>query len=171
MPQVIACTAEYIIPCLRVAIGYGKMLVENIPAEQFAHQPHPNMNHPAFCLGHLADAANSALQLLNREDLVDSPQGWTDLFEAGSVCVEQDGRYPEKSALIEHYVARHDAVAELLPTIGEEFFQRANPSEGRFREMAPTIGAAMNFLMLFHHSVHLGQISAWRRAVGLGGVL
>jgi hypothetical protein len=37
--------------------------------------------------------------------------------------------------------------------------------------MCPTIGAVANFLLSAHHMMHLGQVSAWRRAVGLGSVL
>ena len=44
-----------------------------------------------------------------------------------------------------------------------------NPIEG-FRSRAPTIGDAANFLMNSHAMFHLGQLSAWRRAMGLASI-
>jgi hypothetical protein len=35
------------------------------------------------------------------------------------------------------------------------------------RDLFPTIGAAINFYLIGHVQVHLGQISAWRRGMGL----
>jgi hypothetical protein len=34
--------------------------------------------------------------------------------------------------------------------------------------MFPTVGGAVNFLCGGHNMMHLGQISTWRRAAGLG---
>ncbi len=171
MPETSLSTADYIVPAASTSIHYGQLLAESIPAQQFAHMPHPGMNHPAFCLGHMVLSANAVLKMLGREDLVAEPEGWGDLFEQDVECVEQDGRYPEKDLIVQLYVASHEAAVQVLPTTPEEVFQRENPAEGRFKELAPTIGAAVNFLLVFHHSVHLGQVSAWRRAIGLGHVL
>jgi hypothetical protein len=40
--------------------------------------------------------------------------------------------------------------------------------EGRMKELFPTVGAAVNFLVVGHTQSHLGQISVWRRLMGLG---
>jgi hypothetical protein len=34
----------------------------------------------------------------------------------------------------------------------------------------PTVGAAVNFMLGGHLQMHLGQVSAWRRAMGLGSI-
>jgi hypothetical protein len=34
--------------------------------------------------------------------------------------------------------------------------------------MFPTIGGAVNFLLVGHVQMHLGQVSTWRRVMGLG---
>jgi hypothetical protein len=39
-----------------------------------------------------------------------------------------------------------------------------------YRAFFPTIGDAAFYLMAFHEGWHLGQLSTWRRAIGLGGV-
>ncbi len=70
-----------------------------------------------------------------------------------------------------YYLARHEAVAEALVNVSDDVFAGENPAEGRFKEMLPTIGATVNFLMNNHPMAHLGQVSAWRRAMGMGGVM
>ena len=45
-----------------------------------------------------------------------------------------------------------------------------NPAEGRFKEMFPTVGGAVAFLLGGHVAMHLGQVSTWRRVMGLGSV-
>jgi hypothetical protein len=42
---------------------------------------------------------------------------------------------------------------------------------GRMSEMLPTLGAAMMFMCGSHLQMHLGQVSSWRRAMGLGSAM
>ena len=160
-------TADYIIDCMRVCTMYAKLLVEDIPPDQFSHLARPDVNHACFCIGHQAIYPNRVLELLGRADLVAERDGYADLFEAGNTCVEQDGRYPSKDELMAYYFDRHTAVEEALRGIDEAVFARENPAEGRIREMCPTIGAAVNFLLVAHHMAHLGQVSIFRRLIGL----
>jgi hypothetical protein len=62
-------------------------------------------------------------------------------------------------------------VAEVLPDVSDETFARDNPMEGRFREVFPKVGTAVNFLCTSHLMMHLGQISTWRRAIGLASAM
>lgn len=163
--------AAYFADPLRVSIGYGELLVKDIPAAKFAHMPHPAMNHPAFCIGHLCLYPNRVLTLIGKPQLIVEKPGWPELFKAGVACVEQDGRYPSKDELVAVYLERYRTVCDAIGDVDEEVFARENPTEGRFRQMFPTVGGAVNFMLNNHHMTHLGQISAWRRAVGLPGVM
>ena len=42
-----------------------------------------------------------------------------------------------------------------------------NPTAGRARELFPTIGAVVAFYLAGHVLNHLGQLSTWRRCIGL----
>lgn len=164
-------TVEYIVPCMRRAIGYAEKLVKDIPAEQFSHMPHPTMNHPAFCMGHLSLYPNRAFLIISQPKLVKEKPGYPELFQAGAACVEQDGRYPHKDEIVGYFMERYNAAVNALAELPDEVLQRENPLEGRMREIFPLVGIAINFLMNNHCMMHLGQISAWRRAVGLGSVM
>jgi len=163
-----AFSAAFILPGLQRVIGYGEVLATDIPESRFTHMPHPAMNHPAFNYGHLAIYPTRVLGMLGRTDLVKPLEGWEEIFGAGCDCVDDPARYPDKDTLVNAFVSHHRALATALETATDETLFRENPAEGRFREMFPTVGSAVVFMTGAHPMMHLGQISAWRRAIGLG---
>ena len=167
MPSVAHC----VVPCAKRALGYAETLLKDIPAARFAHMPHPTMNHPAFCIGHLSLYPNKLFGLIGQPNKVVEKKGYDDLFKSGTACVEQDGRYPHKDEIVAHFMERYHAIINAIATTPDEIFARENPLEGRMKEIFPQVGIAVNFMLNNHVMMHLGQISAWRRAVGLPSVL
>lgn len=163
-----AGTGALIAPSLALTLRYAEDLVKSIPAERFCEMPTKDMNHPAFCMGHLAIYSNRVLEMLGRADLKISMPFGDEHFKNGAPCVAQDGRYPSKDVICETFFNGWRAVLAALPTVDDAVFARENPAEGRFKEMFPTVGSAVNFLCGGHHMMHLGQLSTWRRAAGLG---
>ncbi|MFO0893534.1 MAG: DinB family protein [Phycisphaerales bacterium] len=164
-------STSYIAPVLKMCLGYADALVKDVPPEQFAHSPMKNLNHAAFNLGHLTIYAERLLELVGRKDLARPDENLTNLFKAGQPCVDRDPRYPSKDELVGRFQERWGVVLEVLPTISDEVMARPNPAEGRMREMLPTIGAVVAFMCGSHLMMHLGQISSWRRVIGLGPVM
>ena len=148
-------------------MNYARSLLKDVKAEDFAKLPMPNFNHPAFVYGHLAVTANFMLELLERDDakieLPFDPEPYT----PSATCVEDDGRYADMDSIIDAFTRAHDSVLAVLPQIDEELFARPNPVVG-FSGMMPRIGDAITFMCCSHTMMHLGQISMWRRAMGLG---
>ncbi|MBM4112499.1 MAG: DinB family protein [Phycisphaerae bacterium] len=163
--------APIVVPQLRLALGYAAKLVADVPADRFAHMPAPKVNHPAFNIGHLAIYPERVLEVVGRRELAAPDERFVELFKAGTPCVEQDGRYPAKDEIMKRFNGRWELVAATLPEIPDERFAEANPLEGRMRELLPTIGAMVNFLCGSHLQMHLGQVSVWRRLMGLGPVI
>ncbi|MBM4104933.1 MAG: DinB family protein [Phycisphaerae bacterium] len=160
--------AAAISACGMMSLDYAKALLEPIPVAVFAHLAHPQVNHPAFCTGHLAIYLNRVLDLVGRKDLALALPFDEATFKAGSPCVEQDGRYPAKSVLLGYFLPHSVTVLEAMAEVPAERLAAPNPMEGRMKEMFPTVGAATNFLLNNHVMMHLGQVSAWRRVMGLG---
>lgn len=163
--------AAYFIAGARRALSYAESLAKDIPASTFGHMPHPNMNHPAFNYGHLSLYPDRLLGMIGHPQDAKEKAGWADLFKAGVPCVEQDGRYPGKDEIVAHYVERYGAVIKAVESLPDEAFARENPMEGRMRELFPFVGQAVNFMLNNHTMMHLGQVSAWRRAMGMGSVM
>lgn len=160
--------ADTLVAPARMSVTYAEALCKDIPAEKFGHMPHAKMNHPAFNLGHLSLYPDRLLTMLGQESFAAPKPGWDLLFKAGVECVEDDGRYPGKDEIFSYYLDRYRTVLDVLPNVPEEIFARENPAEGRFRELFPTLANVATFMVTSHPMMHLGQISAWRRAMGMG---
>ncbi len=156
---------------LRVTLFYGGEIVKSIPADRFCEIPVKEINHPAFCVGHLSIYANFVLELLGRTDLKFAMPYGDEHFKMGAPCVAQDGRYPSKEVLVATWNDAWSVVAKVLPEIDEATLARENPMQGRMRERFPTVGSVVNFLCGAHNMMHIGQVSSWRRAAGLGSAL
>jgi len=159
---------DSVLPGADLGLGYADRLCSSIPAELFAKMPSKDFNSPAFYIGHLATYPNNLLTMIGREELVKPLPFSADLFKAGATCVDQPGLYPAKDVLLECFREGYTRAIAAVRAADDRVFERPNPIEGRFREMLPTLGAVVNFMLGSHVQMHLGQISAWRRAMGLG---
>lgn len=145
-------------------MNYFQGLIADIPDERFAEQPVPQVNHPAWILGHLAWAADGVAGFL------DAPKQFSDEFVAkykgGSVPTSNRNDYPSKAEIIEAFVSANDRARQLLQSATPE--QCSKPTgHARLRETMPTTDMALTFLMVTHPGVHLGQLSMWRRLIGM----
>jgi DinB superfamily len=143
---------------------YCRMLVGDIPDERMAEQPHAGVNHPAWILGHLALMADGTLDRLGGQKAL--PAEWATLFAAGSKPSASRGAYPAKDALLRAAEESYQQVRHKAATATPEQLSRptANP---RAREVLPTSKEMLAFLLSGHMGVHLGQLSSWRRMIGL----
>lgn len=148
----------------RFLVHYCRMLVEDIADERMAEQPLAGVNHPAWILGHLAFSADRARSLIGAEKML--PASWTPLFGPGSKPAPTRGDYPPKGELLETVERGFERLREQAATATPE--QLANPSTNPYtKEALPTIKDGVAFLLTGHLGVHLGQLSSWRRMIGL----
>lgn len=164
-------TAHYITQCLARSVGFAEKLLTDIPADKFAYCAVKGASHPAFIIGHLCLYPNRIFTLIGRTDLVVERAGWPELFQAGAPCLDDATKYPSKTELVKAFNDGWNKVLEVLPTVSDSVLARDNPIEGRFREIFPKVGTAVMFLCTSHMMMHLGQISTWRRAIGLGSAM
>lgn len=153
-------------------LDYARRLLAGIDEEASVLQPAPGMNHPRWILGHLVGTADRVTWCWTlREEAVFSP-GWHALFGRDSQPVADARRYPPLVELLEHLAERHAAVTEVIqradPVIGEYALSSDVPES--YRQRFPTVGHALVHSMISHEQMHLGQLSAWRRARGLPAV-
>lgn len=168
-----ASFATLILPGAELGLNYAEALMKGIEPSTFSHMPSKgpgrDVNSPAFNMGHLSIYPDlRILPLLGRDDLVRPLPYSADLFKAGTPCVDEPGLYPEKDLIVSTYFDRYRVAIGALRDVPEEHFSKPNPVEGRMREIFPLIGAVMVFLLVGHPQSHLGQISVWRRMMGLG---
>ncbi len=168
-------TGNCIADSLQLSLEYAERLLKDIPAESFGRFATVggevvNSNHPAFILGHLSLYPIRIVEQLGHDPAEAAfPQSYEGLFSPSAKCQDDpDGTlYPSMEELKEHFFKNYRAALEKLQSADDEIFLKENPSEGRLKELFPSIGSMHAFYVGGHVMVHLGQLSAWRRMQGM----
>ena len=161
--------ADLIVPAARMSLDYLMSLTKDVSADRWADNTVESMNHPAFLFGHLAIYPNRVLGgFIERPDLVIECPFDEKAVAQGAECLPDASLYPTMDVVVPFLQERYDAVINALPDVAPERWAAENPAGGRFTELLPTVGAAVNFMLGPHIMMHAGQMSHWRRAMGLG---
>ncbi len=158
-----------------LSVLYAERLLNGVSPTQFARLAAPGgvvvkSNHPAFIFGHLALYPSRVLRHLRLDPGPHAaPPAYEPLFKSGAECRDDPDAaiYPRMDELTGRFFAGYRAAADAVAQADDDLLLAPNPTEGRMRELFPTIGAALNFYLGGHVQNHLGQMSAWRRAMGL----
>ena len=160
---------DAMIPLYALNLDYARRLVADLPEEKMALQPVPGalMNHAAWVIGHLARTTDFTGQQLGLTPV--TPATWAELFGGSSKPDAAPGKYPGKAVLLKTLEDGHARVAAALAKVDAAFLAQVTADEKR-RARFPTMGAMLLHMCLGHEQVHLGQLSAWRRAQNLPAV-
>jgi hypothetical protein len=142
---------------------FAKAIVKDIDDADKDRQPFEGANHPAWILGHIVVSTDGVLKLLGQE--ATAPAEWNSLFGRGSTVSADRAAYPSKEAL----VAALDTVFDRATAAASEAAaeQLAGPHHVEMLQRGlPTKGDLIAMLLTTHVAQHLGQLSAWRRAMG-----
>lgn len=165
-----AMIAQSILPAARLTRGYAEKLLEGVSAERFARTPQGvRTNHPAWVYGHLSMYPDMMLGVIGRPDLAKPRLEWEPLFGHSSEMRDDPGGtiYPPMREVTSRYFERTDALLRALAETGDDAL-RAPSTFTPLVDRLPTAGALVDFMLGAHSMMHLGQVSAWRRMMGLG---
>jgi uncharacterized damage-inducible protein DinB len=157
---------ELILPVFNLNLWSSQKLVADLTDEQMCAQPVSGvvMNHPAFILGHLALVAGDfAGSFVGLSPIC--PAGWKELFNQGAKPLADRSLYPSKAELLQKLEEGHARLAEAVAKAKPEVL--AQPAPEKMRQRFPTVGGLLAGMMTSHEASHNGQLSAWRRAMGL----
>jgi hypothetical protein len=149
-------------------LDYTRKLANGIDDAQMTVQPAPGMNTPVWILGHLAIASDFAGMFLGLP--MACPKVWHKIFGPGSDPSKVPTPHPTKAELLAQIEANHARVTEALRTATPEALAKPH-TFAPTRDIFPTIADMLAHLMTTHPTLHLGQLSAWRRLHGLPAVL
>ena len=154
-------------------LEYAKTLVNDLSEEQMTMIPAKGLdNHPAWTLGHLVSGSADLARDLGAE--FGMPENWEKLFmrQGPGDPKKPDldkNKYASRQALIDELNNQHDKVKRLLREMPETKLNE--PLAWRFSNFMPTLGDIVIFMCINHESMHLGQLAAWRRSMGMGSAL
>lgn len=154
----------------------GLALAEDIPPERFARLPMVDgqpvlMNHPAFVFGHLALYPARVLKMAGFDPSEAAAPYWFDeLFGPKAICQDDPfGEiYPEKDQLVGQFRAGLRNASERLRRVPDERLIETHTLGPELGSTILSLGAAADYLLNNHPMYHLGQVSAWRRCMGMG---
>ena len=135
---------------LEHSLRYVDRLLVGVTPAQFARLATPGgvtiqSNHAAFVLGHLSLYGPRIVEHLGGDVAAVTPS----------------------PKFVEAFNATYRATLPVLRSADDVLMAQANPSGGRMAELFPTLGSMLTFYAGGHVSMHLGQVSAWRRMLGL----
>ena len=154
-------------------LAFAEKLVEDIPQELMSKSGGTGLeNHPSFTLGHLATA--SAMIVRTFGGKYEIPDEWNELFARKGPGdprkpTEDVSLYPFKEILLEELKRQHKNVEVILQNTDEIFLSASY--KWRFSNYFPTALDLVTFMCSNHESMHLSQLSAWRRAMGFPSAL
>lgn len=159
----------------QLGLGYGERLLTGIQPEQFARFARIGdtvieSNHPAFIFGHLSLYGCRVVEGAGLDaSSVQPSDEFVKVFSHEAKCVDDpDGSiYPSMDEITTAFFDSYRAAIDALHQAPDEMFSVENPNE-KMRGKFPTVGAMFGFYVGGHVMMHIGQLSAWRRAMGLG---
>ncbi|MCC6286016.1 MAG: DinB family protein [Phycisphaerales bacterium] len=171
--------ASMIVAAGKVTRAYADRLLAGISPAQFARRPGAGpgaliqCNHPAWAYGHLAiyPARIAAMVGLDGAPLA-APAGFEDLFRDGTECRDDPKSggaaaiYPAMPVITEAFFRTHDALFAALDKLDDARLLEPVTDE-KAKTRWPLVGGRVIFMCNNHLMVHLGQVSTWRRCMGL----
>jgi hypothetical protein len=158
----------------KLSLGYSEKLLAGVTADKFARfAPGENgvieSNHPAFIYGHLSLYSPRVVEGLGGDVSNLKPSDkFVEVFDQGVTCVDDpDGSiYPAMDEITERLITTQKAAIEALSNAPDSALTA--PNENAMKERFSTVGSMMAFYLGGHFMIHMGQMSAWRRMMGLG---
>lgn len=157
---------QHVVWAYQSNLEYAKKLVADLSEAQMTARPAgTTMNHPAWILGHLSMPQIWLKDMFKLPTV--APARWAEMFNY--MTQPGQGPYPAKAELVAMLEQTHQMLTALAGRLTDA--QLAAPVEDEeMRQYSPTAGDGLVGLMTTHESLHLGQLSAWRRAMGLPSV-
>jgi hypothetical protein len=140
-----------------------EQLADVAPADMVA-QPTGIPNHPAWTVGHLTHSCELLAEVVGVPPWL--PKDFAARFGTGSVPVADLARYEPKDEALETLRDAQTRLTRAVERLTDARLDRPFPDPA-YRDVFPTVRHALTQVMVGHAAFHVGQVSAWRRGIGL----
>ena len=157
-------TIKPILHSFEFCLDYLRDQVADLDATQMVTQPGEITNHPAWVIGHLTFSCQAIGGEIGLAEWL--PAHWAQDFGTGSVPIPDASHYRPKGEALEMLGDAQTRIALAVERLGDAQLDAPLPDE-HFRDTLPTIRHALTQVLVAHPANHIGQLTIWRRALGL----
>jgi hypothetical protein len=145
-------------------LDYLREQVADVAAAEMVAQPKGIVNHPAWVIGHLTLSCELLGEVIGLPAWL--PERWAERFGPGSVPVADVGAYETKENALAILRDAQVRITQAIERLEATQLDAPFPQES-LRDVFPTVRHALTHVMLAYTAHHIGQITVWRRIVGL----
>ena len=157
-------TIEPVLHSFAYSLDYLCEQVADVESADMVGQPNGFVNHPAWVIGHLTYACQLLGGAIGLREWL--PNDWSKRFGTGSMPVANIGLYEAKSDALEILRDAQTRITQAVDQLSDSRLDEPFPDES-YRWVFPTVRHALTQVLVGHTANHIGQVSDWRRAMGL----
>ena len=157
-------TIDPVLHSFAYGLDYLREQVADVAAIDMVARPNGIMNHPAWVVGHLAFACQLLGGVVGLPEWL--PDDWAGRFGTGSAPAADAGLYETKAEALAILRDAQSRITRAVEGLDDSRMDEPFPDES-YRDVFPTVRHALTQVMVGHTANHVGQLSAWRRAMGL----
>jgi hypothetical protein len=146
------------------SLNYLREQVADVRADEMVAQPNGIMNHPAWVVGHLTYTCQLLGGVIGISEWL--PNDWAERYGTGSAPQADSRLYETKDELLKILADAQSRINKAVERLDEAELNAPFPDES-YLEVFPTIRHALTQVLVGHTANHVGQVSLWRRAMGL----
>ncbi len=146
------------------SLDFLREQVADVAAPDLVAQPDGFVNHPAWTLGHLIFICQLLGGVVGLSEWL--PDDWKKRFGSGSIPVSDASVYETKDNLLTMLEDAQQRIALAVEQVDDSVLDKPFPDES-YLDVFPTVRHAFTQVLIAHTAFHIGQVSIWRRTMGL----
>jgi hypothetical protein len=157
-------TMKPVLHSFAYCLDFLREQVADVAPPDMVAQPNEIMNHPAWVIGHLTHTCQLLGGAIGLPEWL--PNDWGKRFGTGSVPVADASLYETKTNVLAMLRDAQSRITTAVDQLNDSHLDELFPDES-YRVVFPTIRHALTQVLVGHTANHIGQLSVWRRAMGL----
>jgi hypothetical protein len=146
------------------AHGYLREQLADLTPQQMVAQPGGIANHPAWVVGHLTFTCQMIGEVIGVTPWLPGDQ--EKRFGTGSVPVPDASAYEPREMALATLADAQSRITRAVEALSDAQLDQPFPDPS-FLDVFPTVRHALTQVLVGHTSMHVGQLTVWRRAMGL----
>lgn len=148
----------------RYSVDFVVEQVADLSSDQMVMQPAGVVNHPAWTIGHLSQILELIGTVIGVEPTLEN--SWAHRYGPSTKPTNDRTIYEVKEESLK--ILRHaaDRLSAAVVNLSDAKLDEPFP-EAEYLDVFPTIRHALTQVLIGHTAYHVGQLSVWRKAMGL----